>query len=55
MTKQDPAYVWTTLADWSSVRQAIVDAISNGEGEIYERYLRDAFAKHGLAVIEIPE
>ena len=50
----DPAYVATTLADWSEVIQAILDAVANGEGELYEGYLRAAFAKHGLAVIEVP-
>lgn len=42
------------VADWSFVREAIMDAIANGEGELYEKYLRMAFAKHGLAVIEVP-
>ena len=45
---------WAYDADWSQVIQAISDAVADGEGDLYEGYLRRAFARHGLTVVEAP-
>lgn len=38
--------------DWYIVEQAVDDAISNGEGRVTWAYLKLAFERHGLVVID---